>query len=201
MGPNNSAIWSQVLDGAERILIEEGYASLSSRSVAERVGIKQQLVYYYFRTMEDLIVEAFRRLSSRELARLEVALASERPLHELWNVCNNTSDQRLISEFMALANRVDSVKQEVTDFIERSRRMQLNAIAKSIKNTKAKRGIAALHPAAITFLTTSVALALTRETALGISMGHKEIEQLIEQCLVTLEPGPAKKKPARKRSQ
>ena len=44
MGPVNSTTWSLVLDGAESILKEEGYAALTSRRVAERVGIKQQLV-------------------------------------------------------------------------------------------------------------------------------------------------------------
>jgi AcrR family transcriptional regulator len=188
MGPVNSATWSLLLDGAESILKEEGYASLTSRRIAERVGIKQQLTYYYFRTMDELMVEAFRRLSKRELARLENALSSDLPLHELWGVCSNTSDARLISEFMALAHRSEGVKHEVVEFIERSRRMQTRAISRSIKNLRKKSGIGALPPAAITFLTTSVALALTRESALGITTAHKEIDGLVKQCLSALEP-------------
>lgn len=189
MGPVNSATWSLLLDGAESILKEEGYASLTSRRIAERVGIKQQLTYYYFRTMDELMVEAFRRLSKRELARLENALSSDFPLHEFWGVCSNTSDARLISEFMALAHRSEGVKDEVVEFIERSRRMQTRAIARSIKNLRKTSAIAALPAAAITFLTTSVALALTRESALGITAAHKEIDDLIKQCLSALEPG------------
>jgi AcrR family transcriptional regulator len=177
-----------LLDGAENILKEEGYASLTSRRIAERVGIKQQLTYYYFRTMDELMVEAFRRLSKRELARLEDALSSALPLHEFWGVCSNTNDARLISEFMALAHRSEGVKKEVVDFIERSRRMQTRAIAKSIKNLRTKSAIASLAPGAITFLTTSVALALTRESALGITTAHTEIDDLVKQCLSALEP-------------
>jgi AcrR family transcriptional regulator len=188
MGPVNSATRSLLLDGAENILKEEGYASLTSRRIAERVGIKQQLTYYYFRTMDELMVEAFRRLSKRELARLENALASDLPLREFWGVCSNTSDARLISEFMALAHRSESVRNEVVEFIERSRRMQTRAIAKSIKNLRKKSGVAALPAVAITFLTTSIALALTRESALGITTAHKEIDDLVAQCLSALEP-------------
>lgn len=188
MGPVNSATWSLLLDGAENILKEEGYASLTSRRIAERVGIEQQLTYYYFRTMDELMVEAFRRLSKRELARLENALSSDLPLHEFWSVCSNTSDARLISEFMALAHRSEGVKNEVVEFIERSRRMQTRAFAKSIRSQREKSGIAALAPAAITFLTTSVALALTRESALGITTAHREIKDLVKQCLSALEP-------------
>jgi AcrR family transcriptional regulator len=189
MGPVNSATWSLLLDGAENILKEEGYASLTSRRIAERVGIKQQLTYYYFRTMDELTVEAFRRLSRREIARMEQALAAELPLHELWNVCSNTSDARLISEFMALAHRSEGVRREVVDFIERSRRMQTRAIARSIRQLRERSGIAALTAGVITFLTTSIALALTRESALGIRTAHADIEALVNRCLAALEPG------------
>ena len=48
-----------MLDSAEDILREEGYGALTSRRVAERLGVKQRLVYYYFRTMDDLIAETF----------------------------------------------------------------------------------------------------------------------------------------------
>jgi hypothetical protein len=143
--------------------------------------------------MDELMVEAFRRLSKRELARLEKALSADLPLHEFWSVCSNTSDARLISEFMALAHRSEGVKHEVVDFIERSRRMQTRAIAKSIKGLRQRRGIAALPPVAITFLTTSIALALTRESALGITAAHKEIDDLMRQCLSALEPAASRR--------
>jgi len=194
MGPVNSATWSLLLDGAEIILREEGYASLTSRRIAERVGIKQQLTYYYFRTMDELMVAAFRRLSKRELARLQSALSSDFPLHEFWSVCSNAGDARLISEFMALAHRSEGVKREVVDFIERSRRMHTRAIAKSIKNARKKSGIAALSPVALAFLTTSSALALTRESALGIRSAHREILDLVKQGLSALEPDAAQTK-------
>jgi len=192
LGPVDSATRSLILDGAESILTEEGYASLTSRRVAERVGIKQQLVYYYFLTMEELIVETFRRLAKREIPRLEAALESERPLHEFWSVCSNTTDARLISEFMALAHRIEGVKKEVIAFIERTRRLQVNAVSKAIKSAKAKTGLNTVPPVAITFMTTSVALAMTREAALGISTGHAEIERLVQRCLSDLEPGSTK---------
>jgi AcrR family transcriptional regulator len=177
-----------MLDGAESILKEEGYAALTSRRLAERVGLRQQLVYYYFRTMDDLIVEAFRRLAKRDLERLKGVLASDRPLHSLWDQFSHPGDARLISEFMALAHRSDGVKKEVIEFIEESRRMQSAAIARAIKAAKKKSGVTALHPRAITFLATSVTLALTRESALGIGSAHAEVEALMEHCLDELEP-------------
>jgi AcrR family transcriptional regulator len=186
MGPVGSATWHLMLDGAEAILREEGYAELTSRRIANRVGIKQQLVYYYFRTMDELMVEAFRRLAKRELERLEAALSSDRPLHEIWSVCIQTSDARLISEFMALANRSEGVRTEVIAYIERSRRLEIAAINKAIARRAGEQ--TGLPPVAIAFLATSAALAMNREAALGVSMGHAEIEQLIARSLAALEP-------------
>jgi AcrR family transcriptional regulator len=188
MGPNGSATWNLLLDGAEAILREEGYAALTSRRIANRVGIKQQLVYYYFRTMDELIVEAFQRLSTREIERLQTALESERPLHEVWSICIHTGDARLISEFMALAHRSEGVRREVIAFIEESRRLQVEALSKAV--ARKSGGVAGLPPVAVTFLATSVALALTREAELGVTTGHPEIEAIIEQCLSALEPAP-----------
>jgi AcrR family transcriptional regulator len=197
MGPVNSATWSLLLDGAESILKEEGYASLTSRRVAERVNIKQQLVYYYFRTMDELMVEAFRRLAKRDITRLEEALNSEKPLHELWNYASHPGDARLISEFMALAHRSKGIRREVIDFIERTRRMQVNALSKAMKGSKSKSAIMALKPVAITLLANSAALSLTREASLGISSGHAEVNRLIEECLSTLEPSAPKRRSAK----
>ena len=67
MGPAGSANWHAMLDGAEDILREQGYAALTSRAVAERIGVKQRLVYYYFRTMDDLFLAAFRRRAEQGL--------------------------------------------------------------------------------------------------------------------------------------
>jgi AcrR family transcriptional regulator len=186
MGPPGSATWNLILDAAEGILLEEGYAALTSRRIAERIGIKQRLVYYYFHTMEDIVVEAFRRMSKRELERLEKALQAELPLHEVWGVCIHTTDSRIISEFMALANRSEGVRREVIHFIESSRALQVEALSRALQTKTG--GVAGLPPVAITFMATSIALALTRENQLGISMGHRETERVIGEALAALEP-------------
>jgi AcrR family transcriptional regulator len=185
MGPPGSENWLAMLDGAEIILREEGHAALSSRRVAEQIGVKQRLVYYYFRTMEELIVATFRRLSEREIARLETAKASDLPLREIWNVCIHTTDARLVAEFMALAARMEGLGKEVIHFIEESRRIQVEAITKAVSKSRAG---SVLPPDALALFATSVALTMTREVELGITMGHEPALAAIEQVLAGLEP-------------
>ena len=73
-----------LLDAAEQLLLEEGYAAVTSRRVAEKAGLKPQLVHYYFRTMEDLFLAVFRRRAEEGLEVLATALASPQPLWALW---------------------------------------------------------------------------------------------------------------------
>jgi len=185
MGPPGSDNWLAMLDGAEAILREEGHAALTSRRVAEQVGVKQRLVYYYFRTMDDLIVETFRRLSQRELARLETARASDLPLREIWDMCIHTADARLVAEFMALAARIEGLGKEVIHFIETSRRIQTEAIKKAMAAHPAGLSIA---PDALVLMATSLALTLTREAELGVEMGHGGALAVVARMLDALEP-------------
>ena len=61
MGSPDSATSNALLDATEMVLREEGYAAATSRRIADAAGLKQQLVYYYFETMEDLLLACFKR--------------------------------------------------------------------------------------------------------------------------------------------
>jgi AcrR family transcriptional regulator len=45
----------EILDAAAGILVEEGYAELSTRKIAARVGIRLSNVQYYFPSKQDLL--------------------------------------------------------------------------------------------------------------------------------------------------
>lgn len=185
MGPKGSEVWSSMLDAAEDILREEGYGELTSRRVAERIGVKQRLVYYYFQTMDELIVETFRRLTARDLERLDHALASNHRLREIWDVCVHTTDTRIVSEFMALANRIEPLRREVSEYIRICREMQVTALAEAMRATNADDG---LPPIAAAIFATSAALTVHREAELGVSCGHQEVMDVIDAFIARLDP-------------
>src|SRR5687768_626397 len=84
-----------LIDAAEQLTLEEGYAAVTSRRVAERAGLKPQLVHYYFRTMEELFLAVFRRRAEQGLVVLATALASPQPLWALWRFSNMPEATRL----------------------------------------------------------------------------------------------------------
>jgi len=185
MGPKGSDVWHAMLDAAEDVLREEGYGALTSRRVAERTGVKQRLIYYYFTTMDELIVETFRRMKARELEHLSAATGARHGLREIWAICTHSTDTRIVQEFMALANRIDTLRAEVVDFIETSRAMQIEALAAAMEASGLGKS---LSPAALAIFATSAALALQREAGIGISTGHDEVLGVIEGFLARLDP-------------
>ena len=191
MGPPGSDNWHAMLDGAEAILRDEGHAALTSRAVAERIGVKQRLVYYYFRTMDELVTEMFRRAAGRELTRLREACDSDAPLRALWDIEVHTTDPRLISELMALATRIEGLRSEVIHFIEESRHIQIDAIMAAMARSSKTSSIPA---PALAMIASSVALALTREEQIGVRLGHGEMTAVIEAFLKDVEPAEDKER-------
>ena len=188
MGPVGSANWHAMLDAAEATLLEEGYGALTSRRIAERVGVKQRLVYYYFETMDEIIVETFRRMAQRELERMRQTLAAEMPLRDLWDLCIHTTDSRITSEFMALAHRSEKLRGEVVRFVEASRQLQAEAVSRALGRAERK---VPLDADGMALLATGIALAMTREKAIGVTMGHGSLLDVIEGFLDTVEPLPS----------
>ena len=65
IGSETSATRAMLMDGVEAVMRELGYGALTARSVAERAGLKHQLVYYYFETMDELLMATYLRHTGR----------------------------------------------------------------------------------------------------------------------------------------
>ncbi len=47
----------QILDAAAALFVESGFAGASTRAIADRVGIRQQSLYYHFAGKDEILVE------------------------------------------------------------------------------------------------------------------------------------------------
>jgi AcrR family transcriptional regulator len=68
---------------AFQALREEGFARTSARGIASRAGCNSALVFYYFDSVNDLLVEALAHSSRTQLAKYEEAFAGATRLDEL----------------------------------------------------------------------------------------------------------------------
>lgn len=181
MGPAGSPAWHAILDGAEAILRDEGYAALNAKRIAERIGIKRQLVYYYFRDRDDLLVQLFHRIADHALERLRQALASDTPLGTTWDIGIATFDQTLLWEFMALANRNPQVRKAMLGYASEARRIQVAALGKAFAH-RPMAAVSVPYPV-LAIIATWLSLGLQREEMLGIVEGHVEAQALIGEFL------------------
>jgi AcrR family transcriptional regulator len=181
MGPQDSATSSALLDATERVIRDEGYAAATSRRIATEAGVKQQLVYYYFRTMDELLLQTFKRRVERALARLEEDIAGDQPIQAIWKNLTTTVDGKLAFEFVALANHHEGIRQEVGRFMAESRRMEAAAIERQYQQQGIDMG--PVTPSAAAFIMYSVSLILRREEATGITEGHEAVLALMDWAL------------------
>jgi AcrR family transcriptional regulator len=174
-----------IVDAAERVILEEGYAAVTSRSVAERADTHGSLVHYYFPTLDDLIVEVFRRGAERNLQRLAEALESPAPLRALWRFSSDPRGIRLLVELMAAANHRKALRVEIVELAERSRQLQLDALHRLLPEYGIDESAfpATLIAAAIQ----GIALLVVREQDLGITTGHDEAATAVDELVERLE--------------
>lgn len=185
MGDPASATAQAILDGAEQVLQANGYGSITSRSVAAKAGIKHQLVYYYFRDIDDLLLAAFKRRMARGIERLKENAGQERPIRAIWENFNHAIDARLDFEYMAMANHHDGIREEIVRFLTEARAIQTEII----EGVYRRKGInpANMPPGALAFLITYTSMSLIREQGTGFTVAHDEIRALVERVLGGLE--------------
>ncbi len=184
MGPRTSASALELLDAAERVMRSDGYGALSSRRIAEEAGLKQQLVYYYFETMDALLLACFQRRTARALEKLKADAASEYPVRAIWNTLSHASDGKLSFEFTALANHNEAIRAEIASFVAESRGIEADAFARAMAKGA---DLGPVPPAAAAFLLSNSALMLGREAATGIDAGHADMRMVIEGLLAVLD--------------
>jgi AcrR family transcriptional regulator len=173
---DDSATRTALLDAAEALMLEEGYAAVTSRKIANRAGLPNA-IHYYFEDMDDLFIELFRRGAARSLARQEEALASPQPLWAFWDLLMDRSNADLTTEFIALANHRKAIRSEIAESSRTFRRAQLAAL----------NGVAAGTPEATVLLLSAVSRFLITENAFDLDIGHADVVEFVEDCIRQIE--------------
>lgn len=175
---------ARFVDAAEAILAEVGEHGISARLVAQRAELKTQLLYYYFRTMDDLLRAVVQRVNERRMARFEAALTEPEPLRALWDMMTDPSTAALAAELSAIANHREAVRDEIVSAAQEFRAAQTRAV-QALLPVDAKEG--APSAGGIVMIAASLARMLVSETALGLTEGHAEALLIVEDVLARLK--------------
>jgi AcrR family transcriptional regulator len=179
-GPTRTAL----LDAAETVMVNEGYAAVTTRRISAEAGVNNGLVSYYFGTMDQMFVELFRRAANRDITTIDVAV-SHQPLWELWESIRDFADNALMTEFTALANHRDAIRTEIKNYSERGRRSLIAHITRALEGHDS--GVLGMSPEAFAVLMVGVSRFTQMESAFGLDIGHHALQVWIEQQISTVE--------------
>jgi AcrR family transcriptional regulator len=176
----------KLIKAAYDLLGEEGYHAFSARRVAQKAGLKPQLVHYYFRSMEELVVAVFQRSAAAYFRLHDEALSSRHPVRALWALNSNLPEGKRMTEYVALGKVYPALREEMRATGESFRAMQVEAM----KRLYAERGFddAKLGPSGLVLLMSAVARNFVIEGEVGLRLGHEEVQGLIARLLDHFDP-------------
>jgi TetR/AcrR family transcriptional regulator len=165
-----------LLDAAERLLIEIGYAKITTRRVAEEAGVNHGLVHYYFGSMENLLVQVLERFTERLTTRQRALYAADVPFIQKWRtamsylVGNDVEYEKVWLELQALAWNSADLRERVARVNDAWRAV----LREAFEEPRREYGIAMPLDALISLVITFNE-GIILERAQGITTGHGEL--------------------------
>jgi TetR/AcrR family transcriptional regulator len=174
MGAAGSEIRARLLDEAAKLLKKEGCGAVTARRLAEKLGLKRQIVHYYFATIEDLLIAVIKRDSDAMRERFTRELTGRDPLSVIWELGNKVPPT--IFEFTALALRRKAIQTAFRRYIAEFRKIETAAIERYLQIEGIQPRV---PPVAMAILISGICHTLSIERALGTIDGHAELEKLV----------------------
>ena len=174
-----------LLDAAQELMLEKGYAAVSSRRVGAKAGMTPAMVHYYFGTMDGLFIELFRRGAERSFERLALALLSPQPLWGFWEVTHDQGNSALTMEFIALANHRKAIRSEIAGYSRRFRQTQLDVLSRVLEGYGVDPEV--WPPVTIILMMAGISRFLLIEREFELDTGHAEMIAVIERHIQELE--------------
>jgi AcrR family transcriptional regulator len=176
---------------AARLLADEGVAAVTARRVAQSVELSHQIVHYYFKSMDDLVIAVIEASMDGVVDELDRALESAAPLAAIAEANSALMSVAVGTEFTLYANRRPAVRQAIKVAVERYRAAQTRLLARHLEQAGPDAGVPA---EAGTVILTSVLRTLALERAVGVSLGHQATLDWLSKALSA--PSLAKPPPA-----
>jgi AcrR family transcriptional regulator len=182
--PARAAAEEALLDAAERLLVEVGYAGITTRKLADEAGVNHGLVHYYFASNENLLVRALERFTERMIARQRELYAAEMPFVEKWRtamrylVDEDLSYEKVWLELLALGWNNPDLRERLARVNGEWRAVLTEAFAEPHRELGIDMPLEALVSLVMTFN-----IGIIVERLGGIETGHQELLDWIDTWL------------------
>ena len=179
-----SAAEDALLDAAERLLVDVGYARITTRRLAEEARVNHGLVHYYFGSNENLLARTLERFTERMIARQRELYAADMPFVEKWRtamrylVSEDVTYEKVWLELQALAWNDRALRARLARVNAEWRAVLTEAFAQPHRELEIDMPLDALVSLVMTFN-----LGIIVERLGGIETGHRELLDWIERWL------------------
>lgn len=180
-----------LLGAAEQLLVEIGYAAITTRKVAERAGVNHGLVHYYFGSMEDLLLRVVERYTEALIERQREMYGADIPFIDKWRQAMRFLDEDAESGYQKIWLEMQAMGWN--DEAVRTRLQWVHGQWLGVVTPAFEAGLAELgvdrrrYPTkAIVSLVVTFNLGIMLERLSGIDSGHREMLRMIDRMIERL---------------
>lgn len=183
---------TKLLDAAERLLVDIGYAAITTRKVATEAGVNHGLVHYYFGAMEELFVQVLERFTRRLIDRQAEMYATDEPFLEKWRRAMRYLDEDFASGYQKVWLELQAMswnRPELQDRVARVNHEWRRVVTDAVITAADDHGVDTTRfPIdAIVSLVLTFNQGMILERHSGVSKGHRSFLQMIDRTLEDLE--------------
>ena len=181
-----------IMDAAERLLAEVGYAGITTRKLADEAGVNAGLIHYYFGSMEEVLLQVLERFTTRLTERQAAMYAGDAPFVEKWRTAMRylfedraSGYQKIVFELFAMSWNKPEIRVRMARIDERWTEIVAGAVADGMREL----GIDThrFPVKAVTCLIVSFNKGIMLDGLTGLDYGHAELLDMIDPFLVQLD--------------
>jgi AcrR family transcriptional regulator len=182
-----------LMDAAEHLLYEVGYARITTRAVAETAGMKHGLVHYYFGSMDELLTQTLERFVDQLAEALEALYADPnltfadkwRLGARFWIDEPTSRFPKILMELLAMGWNMPNLRIRLTDVHARFRVIFERYFGDAMREYGLDETEFPLP--VIVAAVTSFQLGLIVEGLSGVYVGHEDLVDWIQRWVDSLE--------------
>jgi AcrR family transcriptional regulator len=182
-----------LMDAAEHLLYEVGYARITTRAVAETAGMKHGLVHYYFGSMDELLTQTLERFVDQLAEALEALYADPtltfadkwRLGARFWIDEPTSRFPKILMELLAMGWNMPNLRIRLTDVHARFRVIFERYFGDAMREYGLDETEFPLK--VIVAAVTSFQLGLIVEGLSGVYVGHEDLVDWIQRWVDSLE--------------
>jgi AcrR family transcriptional regulator len=184
-------IRTEFMDAAERLLVEEGRAGISTRRLAREAGLNHGLVHYYFGSVETLMLAVFERFTNRLVERQREMYAADVPFLAKWRSAMGFMEEDLAAGYPKIWAELQAAAMNDPELQRRFRAVYetwRSVLTEAFTDAAREYGVSDAAVPALVTLVMTFTVGMFNERLVGIEAGHAELLAWFEAGIKSMEP-------------